>query len=103
MSFNVIQCPVKAGAKDRPASIIDALAQAMSARDGFTHEHARRVQRYAVALAAEANILDPRMLEAIDAAALLHDIGKLRQASDRDSAGAASPRALGPRRLARVI
>jgi putative nucleotidyltransferase with HDIG domain len=49
----------------------------MRARDGFAHEHARRVQRYAVALAREANILDHRMLEAIDAAALLHDIGKL--------------------------
>jgi putative nucleotidyltransferase with HDIG domain len=49
----------------------------MSARDGFTHEHSRRVQRYAAALAGEANIRDHRMLEAIDAAALLHDIGKL--------------------------
>jgi putative nucleotidyltransferase with HDIG domain len=57
--------------------MIEALARAMSARDGFTHEHARRVQRYAVALAGEANIRDLRMLEAIDAAALLHDIGKL--------------------------
>ena len=77
MSFSVIQCPVKAGTEDGPASIIDALARTMSARDGFTHEHARRVQRYAVALAGEANIRDHRMLEAIDGAALLHDIGKL--------------------------
>jgi putative nucleotidyltransferase with HDIG domain len=58
-------------------SIIDALARAMSVRDAFTHEHARRVQHYAVALAGEADIHDHRMLEAIDAAALLHDIGKL--------------------------
>jgi putative nucleotidyltransferase with HDIG domain len=49
----------------------------MSARDGFTHAHARRVQRYAAALAGAVNIRDHRMLEAIDAAALLHDIGKL--------------------------
>ena len=49
----------------------------MSARDGFTHAHARRVQRYASALAVAVNIRDHRMLEAIDAAALLHDIGKL--------------------------
>jgi putative nucleotidyltransferase with HDIG domain len=49
----------------------------MRARDGFTHEHARRVQRYAIALAGEANIRDHRMLEALEAAALLHDIGKL--------------------------
>ena len=77
MSFSVIQCPVKAWTENGPASIIDALARTMSARDGFTHEHARRVQRYAVALAGEANIRDQRMLEAIDGAALLHDIGKL--------------------------
>jgi putative nucleotidyltransferase with HDIG domain len=57
--------------------LIEALAQTMSTRDSFTHAHSRRVQRYAVALAAEANISDHRMLEAIDAAALLHDIGKL--------------------------
>jgi putative nucleotidyltransferase with HDIG domain len=49
----------------------------MSARDSFTHAHSRRVQRFAVALAGEADIRDRRMLEAIDAAALLHDIGKL--------------------------
>ena len=48
----------------------------MTARDGFTHQHAQRVQRYAAALAA-ACIDDRRMLEAIDGAALLHDIGKL--------------------------
>ena len=49
----------------------------MTARDGFTHQHAQRVQRYAAALAAAACIDDRRMLEAIDGAALLHDIGKL--------------------------
>jgi putative nucleotidyltransferase with HDIG domain len=57
--------------------MIEALARALSSRDSFTHAHSRRVQRYAVSLAVEANIRDPRMLEAIDAAALLHDIGKL--------------------------
>jgi putative nucleotidyltransferase with HDIG domain len=57
--------------------MIEALARAMTARDGFTHAHAQRVQRYAAALAAEANITDERMREAIHAAALLHDIGKL--------------------------
>ena len=59
MSFSVIQCPVKAGTENGPASIIEALARTMSARDGFTHEHARRVQRYAVALAGEACIQRP--------------------------------------------
>jgi putative nucleotidyltransferase with HDIG domain len=57
--------------------MIEALARAMAARDGLTHEHARRVQRYALALAGEVSIGDERTLGAIDAAALLHDIGKL--------------------------
>jgi putative nucleotidyltransferase with HDIG domain len=57
--------------------MIEALARAMNARDGFTHAHARRVQRFAAALADEAGIHDRRTLEAIHAAALLHDIGKL--------------------------
>ena len=49
----------------------------MTSRDGFTFQHAQRVQRYAAALAREVRIGDPRMLETIDGAALLHDIGKL--------------------------
>jgi putative nucleotidyltransferase with HDIG domain len=56
---------------------IEALTRAMSARDALLHEHAQRVQRYAVALAGEIGIADHRLLEAVDAAALLHDIGKL--------------------------
>ena len=57
--------------------MLEALARAMNARDGMTHAHAHRVQRFAAALAVAANIRDHRMLEALDAAALLHDIGKL--------------------------
>jgi putative nucleotidyltransferase with HDIG domain len=57
--------------------LIGALARAMAARDESTYEHAQRVQRYAVVLAREAGISDHAMLEAIDTAALLHDIGKL--------------------------
>jgi putative nucleotidyltransferase with HDIG domain len=57
--------------------LVEALARAMAARDGSTHEHAERVQRYAVGLAQEIGIGDVRMLRAIDAAALLHDVGKL--------------------------
>ena len=49
----------------------------MTARDESTHEHAQRVQRFALALADEAGIEDEQLLEAIEAAALLHDIGKL--------------------------
>jgi putative nucleotidyltransferase with HDIG domain len=57
--------------------MIEALARAMMARDGLTHQHAQRVQRFAVTLAGEAGIRSYSMLEAIDVAALLHDIGKL--------------------------
>jgi putative nucleotidyltransferase with HDIG domain len=57
--------------------MIAALTRTMKARDGLTHAHAERVQRCALALATEAGIRDERMLDAIDAAALLHDIGKL--------------------------
>ena len=62
---------------DLPHAMIDALARAMAARDQATHEHAQRVQRYAVALAHEAGIGDAPGLAAIHVAALLHDIGKL--------------------------
>jgi len=56
--------------------IIEALARAMAARDRLTHQHSQRVQVYAVALARKASLPD-RMVHAIRAAALLHDIGKL--------------------------
>jgi putative nucleotidyltransferase with HDIG domain len=57
--------------------MIEALARAMAARNRWTHEHARRVQRYALALANEISPGDDWMLAAIEASALLHDIGKL--------------------------
>jgi putative nucleotidyltransferase with HDIG domain len=56
---------------------IAALSRALTARDVETQEHSQRVQHYAGALAGEACVGDRRMLEAIDAAALLHDIGKI--------------------------
>jgi putative nucleotidyltransferase with HDIG domain len=49
----------------------------MAARDLATWEHADRVRRYALALARQARIVDEPLLHAIEAAALLHDIGKL--------------------------
>ena len=61
----------------RSLVVIEAMAQAMTARDESTHKHAQRVRRYAVALAGEVCLSDPRMMDAIDAAALVHDIGKL--------------------------
>jgi diguanylate cyclase (GGDEF)-like protein/putative nucleotidyltransferase with HDIG domain len=55
---------------------IEALALAISAKDNLTHEHLRRVQVYAVEIGKELGVSELE-LEAIRAAALLHDIGKL--------------------------
>ena len=55
---------------------IEALALAIDAKDHTTHEHLQRVQSYAMELAKDLNISDQDM-EALQAAALLHDIGKL--------------------------
>jgi putative nucleotidyltransferase with HDIG domain len=49
----------------------------MAARDAAIHQHAQRVQHYAVALADEIGITDERTRQAIEIGALLHDIGKL--------------------------
>ncbi len=55
---------------------IVALALAIDAKDHTTHEHLGRVRTYAIGLAQEMN-LPEQDLEALRAAALLHDIGKL--------------------------
>jgi putative nucleotidyltransferase with HDIG domain len=56
---------------------IEALATAIEAKDGVTHDHIRRVQRYAVGLAQTLGVTDENTIRAIEAAALLHDTGKL--------------------------
>jgi putative nucleotidyltransferase with HDIG domain len=58
-------------------STIETLAMAIDAKDQITHGHIRRVQTYAVGLAKRVGITDDRLLKAIEAAALLHDMGKL--------------------------
>ena len=58
-------------------STIETLAMAIDAKDQVTHGHIRRVQTYANALAREMGISDERLIKAIEAAALLHDMGKL--------------------------
>lgn len=58
-------------------STIETLAMAIDAKDQVTHGHIRRVQRYAVALAKALGVSDERQIRAIEAAALLHDMGKL--------------------------
>lgn len=56
---------------------IEALAVAVDAKDQITHGHIRRVQRHAIALAKAFGVDDPSELKALEAASLLHDIGKL--------------------------
>jgi len=58
-------------------STIETLAMAIDAKDQVTHGHIRRVQRFAVELARVLGMTDDRQLKAIEAAALLHDMGKL--------------------------
>jgi len=55
---------------------IEALALAIEAKDHTTHDHLQRVQVYAIEVGREIG-LDDGQLEALRAAALLHDIGKL--------------------------
>jgi diguanylate cyclase (GGDEF)-like protein/putative nucleotidyltransferase with HDIG domain len=55
---------------------IQALALAIDARDGTAYSHLRRVQIYARELAREMGLSENER-RAVDAAALLHDIGKL--------------------------
>src|SRR6185503_3377860 len=57
-------------------STIEALARAVDAKDGVTHDHIRRVQNAALVLARRLGV-DGLQLRAIEAAALLHDVGKL--------------------------
>lgn len=58
-------------------STIETLAMAIDAKDQVTHGHIRRVQAYAVGLASHVGVSDQTTLKAIEAAALLHDMGKL--------------------------
>jgi diguanylate cyclase (GGDEF)-like protein/putative nucleotidyltransferase with HDIG domain len=55
---------------------IEALALAIEAKDHTTHTHLQRVRTYAVAVARELGLPEGE-IEALRAAALLHDIGKL--------------------------
>jgi diguanylate cyclase (GGDEF)-like protein/putative nucleotidyltransferase with HDIG domain len=55
---------------------LETLAVAIDARDQTTHMHLRRVQVYALAVGREL-LLSEAELEALNVAALLHDIGKL--------------------------
>jgi putative nucleotidyltransferase with HDIG domain len=56
---------------------IEALAHAVDTKDQVTHDHVRRVQTQSLRLARAIGENDPMVLEAIKAAALLHDVGKI--------------------------
>jgi putative nucleotidyltransferase with HDIG domain len=58
-------------------STIETLAMAVDAKDQITHGHIRRVQVFAIELAKRLGVNEPSQLKAIEAAALLHDMGKL--------------------------
>jgi putative nucleotidyltransferase with HDIG domain len=58
-------------------STIETLAMAIDAKDQITHGHIRRVQKFAVGLAQAMGVTDDAQIRAVEAAALLHDMGKL--------------------------
>ncbi len=58
-------------------STVETLAMAIDAKDQITHGHIRRVQTYATGLAKALGVGDTKVIRAIEAAALLHDMGKL--------------------------
>jgi putative nucleotidyltransferase with HDIG domain len=58
-------------------STVEAFAMAIDAKDQITHGHIRRVQLQSVALARALGVTDETELKALEAAALLHDLGKL--------------------------
>jgi putative nucleotidyltransferase with HDIG domain len=58
-------------------STIGAFSTAIEAKDGVTSSHVHRVQAYALGLARALGVADRDTLQAIEAASLLHDTGKL--------------------------
>ena len=56
---------------------VETLAIAVDAKDQVTHGHVRRVQRHTLALARALGLVDSIELKALEAASLLHDVGKL--------------------------
>jgi diguanylate cyclase (GGDEF)-like protein/putative nucleotidyltransferase with HDIG domain len=57
-------------------SVVQALARLLQSKDSGTRDHVRRVQRLCLEIAARLRVSTPEM-EALSAAALLHDIGKI--------------------------
>ncbi len=55
---------------------LKSISAALDSKDPYTHGHSMRVTLYSLILAKELN-LDEKMLEEIETAGLLHDIGKI--------------------------
>jgi putative nucleotidyltransferase with HDIG domain len=62
--------------KDSYFEIVKALAQAIEAKDPYTHGHSERVMQYSVSIAQALN-LPKEEIESLRYAAILHDIGKI--------------------------
>jgi putative nucleotidyltransferase with HDIG domain len=58
-------------------STVETLATAIDAKDEVTSDHIKRVQAGTLALAKKLGVTEELMLQAIEAAALLHDTGKI--------------------------
>ena len=56
---------------------IEALAQTIDAKDQVTHDHIRRVQDNSIRLAQALGVTDEGEIQALKAASLLHDVGKI--------------------------
>ena len=56
---------------------IEALAQTIDAKDHVTHDHIRRVQDNSIRLAHALGVTDDAEIQALKAASLLHDVGKI--------------------------
>jgi putative nucleotidyltransferase with HDIG domain len=72
--------PVPSSRIDRapsPLLLVSALARTMWDRDPRMYEHAERVREYAITIARAMRIKDQRVLEVVEGAALVHDVGKL--------------------------
>ncbi|MFZ7101677.1 MAG: HD-GYP domain-containing protein [Peptococcaceae bacterium] len=62
--------------KNSYVSIIKALAKAIDAKDPYTHGHCERVKELSLQIGRKLG-LDPKDLEELEFASLLHDIGKI--------------------------
>ena len=56
---------------------VESLAMAIDAKDQVTHGHITRVRSLALRVAAALDVRDESMVRALEAGALLHDVGKL--------------------------